>query len=537
MSDEPTFQDLLADFEEEIFVGRAEQLSLFESALVAPQPPFLILTISGQGGVGKTTLLEQYRCRAAEHKALIAMVNEDQSAIPQVLDALVTQLEEQGGDFKRFGERYQKYLELQEQVESDPEAPKGMLDFAVRSATRIGLRSLRRVPVAGDAADVLLTEDSEVRIADEASALAEYIRRRFTNKDERVLLLETSSELTRHFVTGLKELSAKRRLILCVDTYEKTAPVLDTWLRDLIAGKFGEFSKQVLFIIAGRFPLGQKWTSYRRAIRQIELCPFTKAEAREYLRRSGITDEAHIAQLIELSECLPVLLALLTSTPGNSLGDVSGSAVERFLQGRSPEERDAALTAAVPRYFNRDILEAILGAEATRPVFEWLSTAHFVRAAPRGWRYHDVVRTLMIAYACRRSPQEVQSLHEKLHTYYQNRLGAKEQDKGPRYSDADWRQSKLESLYHGLMQERPASISAGIETFLLAGRRAYPLAGAVVTTWEQVAAELQTQSEIVEWGKHLRGVWDAIAHERAWDAALPFYEAARTLNTSSPFTF
>jgi len=53
MTDIPSFQDLLNDFADEVFVGRSEQLSLFESSLQASQPPFLILNISGQGGVGK----------------------------------------------------------------------------------------------------------------------------------------------------------------------------------------------------------------------------------------------------------------------------------------------------------------------------------------------------------------------------------------------------------------------------------------------------------------------------------------------------
>ena len=49
------------------FVGRAAELSLFESALITPELPFQVLYIFGPGGVGKTSLLKEiaYRCERA----------------------------------------------------------------------------------------------------------------------------------------------------------------------------------------------------------------------------------------------------------------------------------------------------------------------------------------------------------------------------------------------------------------------------------------------------------------------------------------
>ena len=77
MPNTPSFQNLLAEYSEEIFVGRSEQIALFEKAITSPRPPFLILDVSGQGGVGKTTLLERFRRVAGEHKIPTALVNED----------------------------------------------------------------------------------------------------------------------------------------------------------------------------------------------------------------------------------------------------------------------------------------------------------------------------------------------------------------------------------------------------------------------------------------------------------------------------
>jgi len=279
MPDVPSFQDLLSDFSAEVFVGRSEQLALFEKALTASRPPFLILDVSGQGGVGKTTLLEQFRLVAKNHDVLTALANEDQSSIPAALDHLAHQFGESGHSFKTFDERYRKYRELKEQVEADPNAPKGLFDFALRSAARIGFRAVKkRIPLVEEATEVLLTPETEDVIVEQTSALANYVTQKFTNKDERVLLLETDAELTRHFLDDLNKYAQSRRFVLFFDTYEKTFTYLDPWLLNLLEGKFGNFSGNVLFVIAGRYPLGQAWTRFQKAIRQVELHEFTEGK-------------------------------------------------------------------------------------------------------------------------------------------------------------------------------------------------------------------------------------------------------------------
>jgi hypothetical protein len=43
------------------FVGRADELELFEAALHTDEPPFTLLLLHGPGGVGKTALLHRFR--------------------------------------------------------------------------------------------------------------------------------------------------------------------------------------------------------------------------------------------------------------------------------------------------------------------------------------------------------------------------------------------------------------------------------------------------------------------------------------------
>ncbi len=485
MADTPTFQDLLAEFSDEVFVGRSEQLALFERALTAPRPPFLILAISGQGGVGKTTLLEHFRHMADSREVLTALVNEDQPSVLATLAHLAHQFEESGHPFNAFDERYRKYRELKQQVEADPKAPKGLLDFTLRSATRIGLRSLRRIPIGGEVADVLITPEAEDTVADQVSAWAAYVAQKFTNKDENILLLETDQELTHYFLADLNKEAQERRIVLFFDTYEKTAPYLDTWLQDLLGGKYGTFSSRVLFVIAGRYPLGQTWTRFIRAIRQVELCGFTETEAREYLKSFGIIDEAQVAQLISLSERLPVLLAFLVSAPSDVPADAASTAVERFLQGNTPEQREAALTASVPRFFNQDVLSVVLGPEAAGPAFEWLSAAHFVRPSGEGWAYHEVVRSLMLHYLRQRSAQHCAEAHGKLADYYRSRNEALGLSEDRQYQDETWRKNEVERLYHCLSQNPPQRLEEMFEVLLASYSTAMQLmTGKYKESWE-----------------------------------------------------
>jgi hypothetical protein len=64
--------DLLASERRRRFVGREREIDMFRSALQAEQPSFVALHVSGPGGVGKTTLLEEFaRVAQAAGRAII----------------------------------------------------------------------------------------------------------------------------------------------------------------------------------------------------------------------------------------------------------------------------------------------------------------------------------------------------------------------------------------------------------------------------------------------------------------------------------
>jgi DNA-binding winged helix-turn-helix (wHTH) protein len=58
--------DRLASARRRRFVGREAEIELFRSALLADEPSFAVLVVHGAGGVGKTTLLEEFARVAAQ---------------------------------------------------------------------------------------------------------------------------------------------------------------------------------------------------------------------------------------------------------------------------------------------------------------------------------------------------------------------------------------------------------------------------------------------------------------------------------------
>jgi hypothetical protein len=263
-----------------------------------------------------------------------------------------------------------------------------------------------------------------------------------------------------------------------------------------------ELSANAWLVIAERHPPGDEWEPFHPLMACFELETFTEGETRDYLRQQGITEKVRVNEILAFSGGVPVLVSTLPSAKGGNATEAVHNLVERYLTWvDDPRRRQAALKCAAARRLNQDVVGAIMGEEDAGALFDWLSEMPFVQSRRGYWEYHPKVRGLMLQYAHSRSERESSAVHATLMAYHRDMLVEKRDD--AHYRDKAWRQHALETLYHGLMGESTEAVGKGLETFLLALRKHYPLAGEVVATWLQAATEQGTTNETNRWAQVL----------------------------------
>ena len=209
------------------------------------------------------------------------------------------------------------------------------------------------------------------------------------------------------FLEGVRKIAIDKTLVLLLDTYEVTGTFLDEWVRSLLEKRFGELGRSVLVCIAGRSPIdANAWALWEDWISRSPLEPFTEVQAREFLAQKGILSEAVISEIWRLSSGgLPLLISMMaTSAPTrvDAVVDPCESSVERFLKWETDgARRSMAIDGACARVLNEDVAGAMGDCG-----FEWLRGCAFVVRDGGRWRYHSVVRELMVRYQWQRSRSE-----------------------------------------------------------------------------------------------------------------------------------
>lgn len=131
-----------------LFIGRADEIEFFKSNILMPDKPlYNIVSISGQGGIGKSTLLSYLidLATSASFKDIcsVAFVDNRQTTSVSIMERFAEQLKLEG-DFKKELTNYKESLR---KLESEREATRE--NFWRKTSTDVASSLVKDVPVVG----------------------------------------------------------------------------------------------------------------------------------------------------------------------------------------------------------------------------------------------------------------------------------------------------------------------------------------------------------------------------------------------------
>ncbi|MEV7087517.1 tetratricopeptide repeat protein [Streptomyces sp. NPDC093085] len=593
-ADQPSMAELIA--RRRRFVGRAAELACYRENFGYPpedERHRYLFHVHGNAGVGKTSLVRELEQVARECGALTAYVDESVSSVPEALAVIADQFDRQGYPLKRLDRQLDTYRQRRHEAESAAGAAAGLAtgpgpgpglgsgpgpgpgpglghgsgpgygsgagygpgpgggppigpsagappapptpSAGSTAAVTAGVIGLRMVPVVGAFADALDTQ----HLAAGADRLRATLSARFRDQEDVQLVLRPEQVLTPVLLTELTAVSRDIPwLALFFDTYERTAPFLDTWLRDLVKdGRYGDFPAQAVVTLAGQRPLDTAvWGGTGGFATALPLAPFTEGEARTLLAAKRVTDEAVVEEVIRLSGGLPVLVSTLAEnqpTDPVDVGDPSATAVERFLKWeQDPVRRAAALACALPRRLDEDVFRAVLAeapaghpgeagytgpAGPERPaadvavLYDWLRDLPFALRKDGGVTYHGVVRAPMLRLQRTRSPRGWRERHTALAARFA-RWRAETESELPAdevWESPEWRALRFEETYHRLCAGPRAALPGALRDVIEACRFGEGPAEARRAARVLAEAGTDTGDETArEWGRRLLAALD-----------------------------
>ncbi|MFC8193922.1 tetratricopeptide repeat protein [Streptomyces sp. NPDC057298] len=511
-------QDILRGRRRRGFLGReAERAAFTENFAVSPEDERhrFLFHIHGAAGVGKTFLLAELEHIAQEQGALTARVDESTASVPELLGALSAQFARQDHRFRELERLLADWRERQHEAASvdldellDSNVPEPSPGSMV--AARASLIGLGLVPGAGVFAGAV----DAAQLARGADRLRAGLGMRLRSPEDVQMVMSPERVLTPVFLRELADAAGSVPwIVLFFDAYERTAPFLDSWLRDVMTTtRYGTLVSRVVVVTAGQYPLhAARWGEFADALTDWPLGNFTEAQTRGLLRNKGVVCEPVVREVLRLSGGLPVLVSTLAAgrpTEPGHLNDPSTTAVEGFLKWeRDPVRRAAALAGALPLHLDVDIFRAAVGCshDEADALFPWLHSLPFVAQHGTGVRYHDVVRAQMLRLQRRRSLRDWNERHTALSTLFsQWREQAEEHlDPGMFWKEERWQGLRLAESYHLLC----TGSRRAWEMVLLEVASACTAGEAVARRWAQVfrdAGRDTEYEELREWGRHLQ---------------------------------
>jgi tetratricopeptide (TPR) repeat protein len=500
----PSIRELRDARRRQSFTGREVELNTFRQLLMSEEPEYAILQIYGVGGVGKSTLLGQYRRISQRLGYPVARVDlQVNFGVIEILRTLRAQFE------GRFFSSFDRALSTYNQVEGRIQSTAGSLSNGILSGLREG------IPFGLGAVAVDTVGEERFK-----NWLYQHLPQ--SNAE---LYLHADRVLTSRFIEGLNALVHKAgKAVILFDTYELGSQSQDAWLRDIFLDS--DLSSNVLLVIAGRDRLTDMWREWFSVLLVMELCPFTAAEAREFLKKRGLTSPSLVEAVLTATGRFPWSLALITDTSAArdiNLVDIEDTAtvhnlgdmlVDRFLSqvNDDAEMRDLVYLCAVPRNFDHDVIRALWGKNDVTGAMDRLRRFSFVQVRDDGrWSIHSVVRQAINRRLKSNTPLHWEELNRDAAIFYRQRS-----ETWPLYTD-EWRWLTLESFYHRIQVREDEGIQLFSNLFESAKRFLhYDFCSELLSTLDEIQFK-QPSSQL--WVEYYVGKMARLANSAAWEQA------------------
>lgn len=457
------------------FSGRSTELTLFKTLLVEPHRTQRILAVSGLGGVGKSRLLEEYARIARSNGAIVCLVlgHQQQSplAILREFGKQLRQVEVMTGDaFRQFFRSLERLSRIELHlgrkaggVESTvgnltSDAVAGGASAAIGTALGTAIAGPPGAIVGGVLSGALtpLLESATRNLLTSFSAQGIALSDAEFYQDPGPIL---AGELTR----GINTLADRgSKFVLLFDTIERLGATL-LWLRDCVLVPVCRDG--VSIVLAGRYKTPRaEWLDLQAKTISVQLMPFSKQETREYLRENDVAVPEVQEFIYEQTRGLPLGLALWAYYAPQLLHvdnrrgvdskakevEISETVVENIMRNLpDPELQTILRVAAVPRWFNAELLAILLGRTSADEEFAMLAAVDpLTKRTDRGLSLHDIVRESIGRTMQLHSPERFQTLHSACGSYF-DRI-RQSLARTVMYS-AEWQDYTLEWVYHSLM--------------------------------------------------------------------------------------
>ena len=303
-------------------------------------------------------------------------------------------------------------------------------------------------------------------------------------------MLNPLLELTKAFVTSLQDKAAVQPVLLVLDFYEKVPVEVARWLCGTLLGNTCLQAYPVRIVSAGRKRLLNKehWSERHQndsAVYEQELERFEDTQAREYLQKIGITDEARVKRIITATRGLPYYLNWVREeyNKGHEPDFAEGAQEIKKLLLRqfTPHKTQLVQIVACCQQFDGDLIKhltrcegleiSLQEKETAKGRFHWLLDLPFTQRTEAGHRFDDVARDVLRQAFFEESQQQFRAVHQALADHYTalaNEEVWEDAHISEQYDSDDWRSYQAEALYHQIFAD-PTQAELQLITRVLEG--------------------------------------------------------------------